>query len=256
MASTGEFRAWRGLPNTLGTVVEVTRHYSFADTHTWVTGIRNMLGGRRRPGGDTAHTGDAIAYQTCIALGPDDRRGLDHQWRMFYKTLILIFSIPGLYAHIITVGGYPEASLPMAHYPYLTDNITMPLVAAWLVQHGIPTAGTAPSALEEYARSRRNMHASIEDLSNVGWADEPRSAMSAFAVDHASIPSWAALCHAPSIRAPDAVRNPGTVPPAQDGITASIHAAAMDVDTNPKPDDPLPPPPSTPSDEEEVEAPP
>jgi hypothetical protein len=45
MAATGEFRAWRGLPNTLGTVVEVTRHYSFADTSTWAVGLRNMLGG-------------------------------------------------------------------------------------------------------------------------------------------------------------------------------------------------------------------
>jgi hypothetical protein len=107
MVSTGEFHAWRRLPNTLGTVVEVTCHYSFADTHTWATGMRNMLGRRHWPGGDTVHTGDAIAYQTCIALGPDDWRGLDHQWRMFYETLILMFSIPGLYAHIVAVGGVP-----------------------------------------------------------------------------------------------------------------------------------------------------
>ncbi|KAJ7799313.1 hypothetical protein B0H13DRAFT_1933218 [Mycena leptocephala] len=248
MAATGEFRAWRALPNMLGTVVDVMRHYFFADTHTWAVGIRNMLGERRRPGGDTVHTGDALAYQTCIALGPDDRHGLDHQWRHFYETLVLMFSIPGLYAHIVSVGGYPEAALPMVHYPYLTDNITMPLVAAWLVQHGIPATGAAPAAIEEFARSRCNIRASIEDLSNVGWADEPRSVTSALAVDHASIPSWANLCHAPSIRAPDAVRNPGATV-VHDGVAASMHAPDMDVDMTAKTDDPLPPPPVTPSDE-------
>jgi hypothetical protein len=162
---------------------------------------------------------------------------------------MLMLSIPGLYAHIVAIGGYPAASLPMAHYPYLTDNITMPLVAAWLVQHGVPTTGTVPSVMEDFARSRRNIRASIEDLSNVGWADEPRSVASAFGVDVATIPSWAALYHAPSVRVPDAVQNPGAPALANNGVSASMHAPDMDIDTNPKTDDPLPPPPVTPSDE-------
>jgi hypothetical protein len=196
--------------------------------------------------------GDALAHQTCIALGPDDRCGLAHQWRLFYETMMLMFSIPGLYTHIVTVGGYPTASLPIQHYPYLTDNITMPLVAAWLVQHGMPLTGTATTAMEDFARSRRNIRASIEDLSNVGWADEPRSVGSTMAVDRASIPAWTDLYHAP-LRGAVTAPQPLITTPAITGVAASMHAPSMDVDGSGKAtEEPMPPLPPTPQDELET----
>ncbi|KAJ7812113.1 hypothetical protein B0H13DRAFT_2383420 [Mycena leptocephala] len=216
----------------------------------WPTGIRKMLGSRPRPGGDTALMGDTLAYQTCVALGPSDRRVLAHQWRLWYETQTLMLSIPGLYAHIVAVGEYPAASLPRQHYPFLTDNITMPLVAAWMIQHGIATSGPHIEALEAFARSRRNMRNNIDDLSNVGWADEPRSMAHAMAADPSSIPAWADLHHAPSVRDPDAVQNPGNAVPGPSGLSVSLHAPAMEVDARgEEEEDAHPSPPTSPAPE-------
>jgi hypothetical protein len=103
--------------------------------------------------------------------------------------------------------------------------------------------------MEEFACSRRNIRASIEDLSNIGWADEPCSVASVMAVDHASILMWELLYHAP-LR--DAITVPEAPVPAkmQDGIAGSMHAPEMEVDSNPKPGEgAIPSLPPTPSDE-------
>jgi hypothetical protein len=110
MAATGDFCEWRGLPNTHAVVVNVTHYYAFADTNKWAKGIRNMFGEHPRVGRDTVHTGDVLAYQTCIALCPDDWCGLVHQWRLFYETLVLMFSIPGLY-NVLCLASYLSGSI-------------------------------------------------------------------------------------------------------------------------------------------------
>ncbi|KAJ7852589.1 hypothetical protein B0H13DRAFT_1904491 [Mycena leptocephala] len=51
------------------------------------------------------------------------------------------------------------------------------------------------------------------------------------AVDHTSIPPWAQLYHAPSVRDPTVTQNPGAL---REGIAASIHTPDMDVDSNAK----------------------
>ncbi|KAJ6517367.1 hypothetical protein C8R47DRAFT_1063056 [Mycena vitilis] len=262
----GEFRKWRGLPNTLGTVAcnirtinallpvitggtitllpvtycdiaEVARHYAFADPSTWTTGIRNTLGTRAKRGGDDVHVGDALAFQTLIALGPADRRNRAHQWRGFFETAIQMLSIPGFYEYIVRVGGYPPASLDAEHFPGPTNNTTIPVVAAWLVRHGIPTTGVAIATLEAFGRSCRNARANIADLDNVGWADDPRSVARAMAVDVASIPSWVELratmaatpAHAATVV--DSTAATGVSPQgAGDGLESSIHAPGMELD--------------------------
>ncbi|KAJ7739794.1 hypothetical protein DFH07DRAFT_778618 [Mycena maculata] len=250
-ASThGDFRPWRGLPNSLATEVEIARYYAFLDTHLWMSSLRNMLGTRPRPGGDSVFNPDAQAYQTLIALGPGDRRNNTHQWHLFFETALTMLSIPALYAHIVTIGGYPTASLPLEHYPYATDNITIPLVAAWLVQHGVPTTGPEIGHMESFARSCRNMRVGIVELDNVGWADEPRDIASAFALDHSTIPTWGNLGHGPRRT---------TAPPTIGGIMQSMHAPAMEVEpTSPAlgPESAalaaeLPPPPPSPTNDGE-----
>ncbi|KAJ6464310.1 hypothetical protein C8R47DRAFT_1079686 [Mycena vitilis] len=123
----GEFRVWHGLPNTLGTVREVGRHYAFANPTTWTSGIRNALSVRPARGGDDVHVGDALAFQTLIALGPADRRNRAHQWRGFFEPAILMLSIPGFYAYIMAAGGYPPATIDAEHFRGPTDNTTMPV---------------------------------------------------------------------------------------------------------------------------------
>ncbi|KAJ7669211.1 hypothetical protein DFH06DRAFT_1321241 [Mycena polygramma] len=232
-AGPGEFRVWHGLPNSRATVLEVLRYYEFAPTNMWTVGMRNRLGERPNGEGDSPRIGDALSYATWVALGPPDRRNYAHQWRRFYDTGIMMMSIPGLFHHIVTQGGYPPGSEDMAHFGGLTDNITMPYVAAHVVRHGIPTTGPIIEQMEAFARSRRNMRAGIPDLNQVGWEDEPRSVRSAMSADVASIPSWAIVSGPSSSRPPGPSRpNPVTLPPPSTqavGIHASMHAP-MDVE--------------------------
>ncbi|KAJ7747403.1 hypothetical protein DFH07DRAFT_776008 [Mycena maculata] len=154
------------------------------------------------------------------------RAGICH-WRRWYETVTLMLSIPGYYAHLVVAGGYPPASLPLQHYPYLTDNFTMPLAAAWLIRHGIPVSGPAITALESFARSRRNVRNNIVDLNNVGWSDTPCS-LAAALEDSTPIPAWAELQHAPLRPGSHEVPGAGPPHPAFDGLAASMHAQ-MDV---------------------------
>ncbi|KAJ7075391.1 hypothetical protein B0H15DRAFT_806245 [Mycena belliarum] len=236
--STEEWRAWRGLPNSLGTTSEVLHWYAFATIIMWTSGVRNAHCERPRADGDDAYVRDALAFQTLVALGPADRRNYAHQWRMWYETMISMLSIPGLFAHIVRVGKYPAAALALMHYPFLTDNFTMPLAAAWLVQHGVAATGADIEHLESFARSRRNMRTNIADLNNVGWAETPRDVADAMSADPASIPPWRDLHHAPlrpgaTPEAPPPAQAPAAssgAPAPPEGLAASMHAP-MDVDT-------------------------
>ncbi|KAJ7602239.1 hypothetical protein DFH06DRAFT_1351521 [Mycena polygramma] len=185
-AATGDFRVWQGLPNSQATVVEVLRHYEFAPPHLWTAGIHNQRGEMPRESSDSPRIGDALSYATFVALGPANRRSYAHQWQHFFDTGIAMMSIPGLYRHLIMQGGYPPGLEPMAHFQGLTDNVTMPYIAAWFVRHGVPTTGLVLEQMEVFARSRRNARANIRDLNQVGWEDEPRSVASAMAADVAS----------------------------------------------------------------------
>ncbi|KAJ6477095.1 hypothetical protein C8R47DRAFT_1075420 [Mycena vitilis] len=226
-AAVGDFRVWQGLPNSQATVLEVIRHYEFAPPHLWTQGMRNQRGEVPRQSGDSPRTGDALAYQTFVALGPADRRNYAHQWRRFFDTAITMMSIPGLYHHLVTHGGYPPASDPMAHFQGLTDNITMPYIAAWFVRHGVPTTGPIVEQMEAFARSRRNARANIPDLNQVGWEDEPRSVASAMAADTASIPPWSVVSHVAPPRPSGPSRPNAVTAPTQvttQGLSSSMHA--------------------------------
>ncbi|KAJ7110267.1 hypothetical protein C8R43DRAFT_1139417 [Mycena crocata] len=237
--AVGEWRAWNGLPNTQGTDREVIHHYVLVRTGQWPLGARNILGARPREGDDSIHIGDALVVQTVHALGPDGRRG--HQYHVFFENWVMMMSIPGLYAHIVNVGGYPFAELPMEHYPGPTNNVTMPDVAAWMVQHGIAPTSNAVLYMEEFARARRNMRANIENLNAVGWPEEPRNVASAMAADPNSIPSWVEMLRSRGVAA---AMLAAPAPPA--GISASMHAPEMEVDSTDTARSIPSPPPETP----------
>jgi hypothetical protein len=203
--------------------------------HKWAQGIRGFLLQIAQQTGDSPHREDLLGYFTICALAPQNTRSLNHQYRLFSQAAVRLFSVKGLFAHIVRIGGYPSALLPMEHYPYLTDNITLPLVAAWFVQHGIIPESNDVSILEDFARVRRNVQASITDLDNERWEDEPRG-HSAMAMNSSEIPAWTAIHHAPRPTAAAAA-----VTSASDGINASMHAPLMEDVTPTPPVDPAAP---------------
>ncbi|KAJ7481403.1 hypothetical protein B0H11DRAFT_2232892 [Mycena galericulata] len=216
--------------NSRWTIGELENRLSRIHPDGWNRGILNFSARRGTTLGDTPRRINVLALNTIMALCPMHRRSLAHQHHLFLVTGIRLFSIDGLYGYILHTGGYPVDSLPLDHYPFLTDNITIFLVAAWFAQHGIAPGSPDVLALEEFARLRRNMSAGISNLDNMEWNDEPLSARIALSM---TVPPWAELRHAPQR-------------PAATGLAASLHAPGMDdiVLTTPEP----PPTPPTDSD--------
>jgi hypothetical protein len=125
-----DFAEWTKLPNSIASRAALLHHYAFLATAGWVSGLRNMLHRLPTAANDTPLDDDVLAYHTILAMSPVNRRNIPHQFRRFFDTAIMMFSIPGLFDAILLVGGYPSAALPLAHYPFLTDNITMAHVAS------------------------------------------------------------------------------------------------------------------------------
>ncbi|KAJ7236136.1 hypothetical protein C8J57DRAFT_1530240 [Mycena rebaudengoi] len=191
----GEFATWTRLPNSVASLYAVLHYYTFLATSGWVLGLRNMM--RRMPIAlnDMPLNDDVLAYHTILAMSPINRRNIPHQFRRFFDTVIMMFSIPGLFDAIIVAGGYPAAVLALAHYLFLTDNIVMGQVAAWFMQHGIVLGSTDVHILESFVRARRNVKADIPDLENSTWNEAPRSIEEAISMF--PITPWDVLMHAP-----------------------------------------------------------
>jgi hypothetical protein len=84
----------------------------------------------------------------------------------------------------------------MQHYLYLTDNITLWLVATWFIQRGISPNSPEVATLEDFARARCNMQLGITDLMNDEWEQEPRNVRIMDTIA-SQIPLWTDLVHAP-----------------------------------------------------------
>ncbi|KAJ7446038.1 hypothetical protein B0H11DRAFT_1930379 [Mycena galericulata] len=213
--------------NSRWTIGELENRFSCMHPNGWNRGILTFMSRIGTTMGDTPRRTHVLSLNTFMALSPTHRRALAHQHHLFMDAGIRLFSIDGLYAYILRTGGYEVDSLPLDHYPFLTDNITIFLVAAWFAQHGIAPGSQDVLALEEFARLRRNMSAGISNLDNMEWNDEPHSARIALAMT--GIPAWAELRHAP-------LRIAAT------GLAASVHAPRMEDVVLTTPDPPPTPP--------------
>ncbi|KAJ7037607.1 hypothetical protein C8F04DRAFT_1232469 [Mycena alexandri] len=202
--------------NSCWTAGDIVRRYMRTHPSMWARGVRGALGRLATSMGESPNVHDVLAHHTGLALSPNERRTNAHQHRVFSLATTGLFSVEGLYAHILRLGEYPLATLPLEHYPYLTDNCTIFIVAAWYAQHGIIPGSQDVVALETYSRVRRNASAGITDLSNANWEGEPVSA-TALQLTAEQIPHWTTIQNAP-LR-PFA---------SSGGIEASAHAVPMD----------------------------
>ncbi|KAJ7199513.1 hypothetical protein B0H12DRAFT_1081390 [Mycena haematopus] len=209
-----------GRPNTRWTIGQALYALTRRNPNEWARGIRSFLMQQPPSRGESPYQNDVIAYYTFCALAPVNGTTptANHQYRLFFKVGVGLFSIRGLFAHIVQLGAYEHASLPMAHYPYPTDNITIFLVAGWFIQHGISPDAPATPILEAFARARRNMQSGIADLENEAWVNEPTQA-STMSLTSEQVPHWTQLAHAPRHGTPTS------------GITASIHAPMEGITT-------------------------
>ncbi|KAJ7040897.1 hypothetical protein C8F04DRAFT_1177503 [Mycena alexandri] len=105
--------------------------------------------------------------------------------------------LSGAFFRIGTFGGYPDADLPLEHYPFRTDNITASLVVSWLIQHGIKKDGEAIRVMEDFARARRNLREGHSDPSGTVFklGDWPRDSMEVLTLREDEVTPWATLRH-------------------------------------------------------------
>ncbi|KAJ7029158.1 hypothetical protein C8F04DRAFT_1187942 [Mycena alexandri] len=186
--------------NTRWTARELELRYQRTYPSVWARGIRSTNGHLATTLGDSPWVPDILAQNTNAALAPGGRRTNTHQQRLFIQAGMQLFFVIGLYEHILRLGEYKLTALPIAHYPYPTDNITIFLVAADVTY------------LEDYARARRNVTVGIADLANGDWAADAINA-TALQLTAAQVPHWSVLQHAPGEPA---------------GINVSMHAQPMD----------------------------
>ena len=88
-------------------------------------------------------------------------------------TFLELFSIPGLYAHIIHATGFPMGNRTQEQFPFMTNNLSYLQVAVWIRDHGLCAEDPTVGYLEDWARSYRISTGSI--LTEGSWDVWPTS---------------------------------------------------------------------------------
>ncbi|KAJ7108798.1 hypothetical protein C8R44DRAFT_884828 [Mycena epipterygia] len=109
-----------------------------------------------------------------------------------------LLSIHRTYYHYANIGQYVYADLPLKHYPFHTDNITMSLVVAWFMQHGMNKDSEVLAQMESFSRSHCNLRTGkeIPTLPEFDSGGFPCNAHNILSIMEANIILWATICHA------------------------------------------------------------
>jgi hypothetical protein len=85
-------------------------------------------------------------------------------------TFLDLFSIPGLYAHIIHTTGFPVGNRIWEWFPFMTNNLSYLQVAVCIHDHGLQAEDPTVTYLEDWERSCHATSGSIlTDGSWDGW---------------------------------------------------------------------------------------
>ncbi|KAJ7721080.1 hypothetical protein DFH07DRAFT_972423 [Mycena maculata] len=178
-------------PNTRNSTQDGMRYYSGVTSLGWPHGFLTE-GGKVPSGafGERPRRGDMRGYHTHVALGPVSTRKASHQSHLWYCAAHGLFSIGGLFAYIVTTGGYERNVLPMDHFAGPADNVSFGMVAAWYYCHGVFPGTQDVEELEAFSCARRNIMAKIPNLDNTSWNDVPRSYAEAI---ECIVPPWSEI---------------------------------------------------------------
>ncbi|KAK7017642.1 hypothetical protein R3P38DRAFT_2784553 [Favolaschia claudopus] len=184
-------------------IEEAMRKYEAMPCRDWPLGVRTSdTEFPNYAANERAHPirADVRAWWTLQSVCPVRvRDGSSFQRATFFEICMRVLSVGGAFKRIAELGGYPAAALPLEHYPFHCNNITISHVVSWIIQHGIATTGEAIASLEGFARARRNYregHKSVvvSEYRGGGW---PQKAADVEALTAADVTPWAALTHAP-----------------------------------------------------------
>ena len=117
--------------------------------------------------GDTLHSPflpDVQAVRFLVELAPFRRHSVNATklaQQMWITTFLELFSIPGLYAHIIHATGFPMGNCTRERFPFMTNNLSYLQVAVWIHNHGLRAEDPTMGYLEDWAKSCRISTGSI-----------------------------------------------------------------------------------------------
>jgi hypothetical protein len=86
---------------------------------------------------------------------------------VWITTFLDLFSILGLYAHIIHTTGFPLGNRTQERFPFMTNNLSYLQVATWIHDHGLHTNDPTMGYLEDWANLCRTSSRSI--LTDASW---------------------------------------------------------------------------------------
>src|SRR5882762_11404739 len=82
---------------------------------------------------------DVQAVWFLVELAPFQRHGVNATKlarQAWITTFLNLFSILGLYAHIICTTGFPMGNCTRERFPFMTNNLLYLQVTAWIHDHG------------------------------------------------------------------------------------------------------------------------
>ena len=145
----------------------------------WPRGMRIDPGHGHLPRHATAEDGDTLqspflpdvqAVRYLVELAPFRRHGVNATKlarQAWITTFLDLFSIPGLYAHIIHTTGFPLGNRTRERFPFITNNLLYLQVTTWIHDHGLHANDPTVGYLEDWANSCRTSSRSI--LTNGSW---------------------------------------------------------------------------------------
>ncbi|KII83749.1 hypothetical protein PLICRDRAFT_32735 [Plicaturopsis crispa FD-325 SS-3] len=97
------------------------------------------------------------------------------QHAQFRQLSVNLFSIPGLFSRIATIGQYNWSAQPPRTYPFSVHNATFAHVVFWFSMHGVWDGLPLLAQVESFALSRRNERAGRATDDHSPFADFPQN---------------------------------------------------------------------------------
>jgi hypothetical protein len=151
----------------------------------WPRGMRIDPGQGHIPRHATDEDGDTLqspflpdvqAVRFLVELAPFCWHGVNATklaQQTWIATFLDLFSIPGLYAHIIHATGFPVGIRTREQFPFMTSNLLYLQVTVWIHDHGLHAEDFTVGYLEDWAKSCRISTGSI--LTDGSWDAWPTS---------------------------------------------------------------------------------
>jgi hypothetical protein len=114
---------------------------------------------------------DVQVVQFLVELTPFRRHGVNATklaQQTWITTFFDLFSIPGLYTHIIYATGFPVGNCTQERFPFMTNNLSYLQVVVWIHNHGLCAEDPTMGYLEDWTKP---CHASTRSILTDGSWD-------------------------------------------------------------------------------------